>query len=94
VVFHNSSLITLTLTLTLTLLILVSYAQAQGLNEARVERANCAPYTNDVYPDNVYFGDTHLHTSYSTDADFLGNRIDPREAYLYAKGEVITSRTG
>jgi hypothetical protein len=82
------------LLITLTLLILVSYAQAQGLNEARVERANCAPYTNDVYPDNVYFGDTHLHTSYSTDADFLGNRIDPREAYLYAKGEVITSRTG
>jgi hypothetical protein len=80
------------------IIMLGSYAQAQGnptnLNEARAERANYAPYTNDVYPDNVYFGDTHLHTSYSTDADFLGNRIDPREAYLYAKGEVITSRTG
>jgi hypothetical protein len=64
------------------------------LLEARAERQEYAPYTKDKYPDNVYFGDTHLHTSYSTDAGFLGNRIGPEEAYRFAKGEVITSSTG
>ena len=35
----------------------------------------------------LLFGDTHLHTSYSADAFFLGNRTaDPDTAYRYAKG--------
>jgi len=36
---------------------------------------------------NVYFGDTHLHTSYSPDAFLMGNQsADPDTAYRYAKG--------
>jgi hypothetical protein len=36
---------------------------------------------------NVYFGDTHLHTSYSFDAFLNGNRsADPDTAYRWAKG--------
>ncbi len=36
---------------------------------------------------NLYWGDTHLHTSYSLDAYLLGNRsADPDTAYRYAKG--------
>lgn len=35
----------------------------------------------------VYFGDTHLHTSFSPDASLMGNRsADPDTAYRYAKG--------
>ncbi len=35
----------------------------------------------------VYWGDTHLHTSYSPDAYFFGNTTaDPNTAYNYAKG--------
>ena len=35
----------------------------------------------------VYFGDTHLHTSYSPDAYLMGNRsAGPDTAYRYAKG--------
>lgn len=35
----------------------------------------------------VYWGDTHLHTSYSPDAFFFGNTTaDPDTAYRYAKG--------
>ncbi|GMR05658.1 MAG: DUF3604 domain-containing protein [Gammaproteobacteria bacterium] len=38
-------------------------------------------------PTNVYFGDTHLHTSYSPDAFLMGNQgADPDTAYRYAKG--------
>ena len=36
---------------------------------------------------NVYWGDTHLHTSYSPDAFLMGNQTaDPDTAYRYAKG--------
>jgi hypothetical protein len=64
------------------------------LVDARSERNHYSPYIYDNYPDNVYYGDTHLHTSFSTDAGFFGNRIGPEEAYRYAKGEVVTSSTG
>jgi len=38
----------------------------------------------------VFFGDTHLHTSYSPDAFLLENRTaDPDTAYRYAKGEPV-----
>ena len=36
---------------------------------------------------NVYWGDTHLHTSYSFDAYRFGNvTVDPETAYRFAKG--------
>jgi hypothetical protein len=38
-------------------------------------------------PSQVFWGDTHLHTSYSPDAYFFGNQTaDPDTAYRYAKG--------
>jgi hypothetical protein len=38
-------------------------------------------------PTEVYFGDTHLHTSFSPDAYFLENKTaDPDDAYRFAKG--------
>ncbi len=46
------------------------------------------------YPDRVYWGDTHLHTSHSTDADLFDNMVGPQEAYRFAKGETVTSSTG
>lgn len=65
-----------------------------NLTSARDSQESYSPYVNDNYPDNVYFGDTHLHTAFSTDAGFFGNRIGPEEAYRWAKGEVVTSSTG
>ena len=36
---------------------------------------------------NVYWGDTHVHTSYSSDAYGFGNvTVDPETAYRFAKG--------
>ncbi|MEE8384413.1 MAG: DUF3604 domain-containing protein, partial [Dehalococcoidia bacterium] len=43
-----------------------------------------SPYLNHNYPDNVYFGDTHVHTAYSTDAGLFGATIGPDEAYRFA----------
>jgi len=53
-----------------------------------------SPYLQHNYPDKVYFGDTHVHTSFSTDAGLFGTSIGPDEAYRFAKGEVVTSSTG
>ncbi len=35
---------------------------------------------------NVYFGDLHVHTSYSLDSYGFANRNDPTAAYAYARG--------
>ena len=57
-------------------------------------KAEYSPYLDRGFPDRVYFGDTHLHTSYSTDAGMLGCRLGPEEAYRFARGEEVTSSTG
>ncbi len=60
----------------------------------RSSEAEYSPYLTYNYPDRVFFGDTHLHTSYSTDAGLFGNTLGPDEAYRFAKGEVVTSSSG
>jgi hypothetical protein len=39
---------------------------------------------------DAYFGETHVHTSYSLDAYIGGARITPDEAYRFAKGQDVT----
>jgi hypothetical protein len=41
----------------------------------------------------VFWGDTHLHTSYSMDAGAFGARLGPEEAYRFARGEQVESST-
>ena len=38
---------------------------------------------------SAYFGETHVHTTYSMDANLFGTRNDPRMAYRFAMGEEI-----
>lgn len=47
-----------------------------------------------AYPEQVYWGDTHLHTSNSVDAFGFGVRLGPEEALRFAMGEQVTSTTG
>jgi hypothetical protein len=46
------------------------------------------------FAEGVYWGDTHLHTSYSTDAGMMGNRLGPEEAYRFARGEEVLTSHG
>ncbi len=56
--------------------------------------AEYSPNVGRDFPQNVYFGDTHLHTSYSFDAGMIGDKLGPDEAYRFAKGEVVTASLG
>src|SRR5690348_13370916 len=44
---------------------------------------------------NAYFGETHVHTSWSFDAFIFGNHVTgPADAYKYFKGEPIKHPLG
>ena len=53
-----------------------------------------SPYANSTQPNNVFWGDTHLHTGLSLDAGLFGNTTGPDEAYRFAKGEQVMSSSG
>ena len=53
-----------------------------------------SPYPGQDYPNRVLFGDTHLHTSYSTDAGMVGCTLTPDDAYRFAMGEEVTASHG
>ncbi len=46
------------------------------------------------FAEGVYWGDTHLHTSYSTDAGMMGNTLGPEEAFRFARGEEVVASHG
>lgn len=53
-----------------------------------------SPYPEQNFPNQVFFGDTHLHTAYSADAGLVGATTTPDDAYRFAKGETVTSSNG
>ncbi len=59
-----------------------TYASDVGIEEGelRLGAPEYSPYLNRAYPDQMFWGDTHLHTSYSTDAGMIGNFLGPDEA--------------
>jgi hypothetical protein len=79
---------------------LPAIAQDSGtLDKASAERVYpskppYSPYAGRKFPTRPYFGDTHLHTSFSMDAGAFGARLTPRDAYRFARGEEITSSSG
>jgi hypothetical protein len=75
-----------------------SFAQDAGLPpEEEPERTDpelpYSPYATGSAATRVFWGDTHLHTSYSMDAGAFGNRLGLDEAYRFARGEEIDSTT-
>ena len=61
---------------------------------AGAKREAYSPYVGEFFPKRVFFGDTHVHTSYSYDAGMIGDRLGPDEAYRFARGEMVTASLG
>jgi hypothetical protein len=53
-----------------------------------------SPYADRKFPTRPFFGDTHLHTGFSMDAGAFGCRLNPRDAYRFARGEQIIASSG
>ncbi|WP_331371395.1 DUF3604 domain-containing protein [Sinorhizobium chiapasense] len=79
---------------------LPAFAQDTGtLDQGKAEQAQrrppaYSPYVGRDFPTRPFFGDTHLHTSFSMDAGAFGARLGPTDAYRFARGDEITSNTG
>ena len=70
-----------------------SQSPQPGQPTAQVSNAEPAPARN---PDrNAYFGEEHIHTSWSVDAWLMGNRLTgPDDALKYAQGQTIKHPMG
>lgn len=54
-----------------------------------------SPYTGDVYPQQLLWGDTHLHSALSIDANNAGNQnLGPADAYRFARGDEVIASSG
>lgn len=54
-----------------------------------------SPYADDVFPRRVLWGDTHVHSHLSMDANISGNKkLSPRDAFRFARGEAVTASNG
>jgi hypothetical protein len=53
-----------------------------------------SPYAGRRFPDQVLWGDTHLHTGLSMDAGLFGARLGLDEAYRFARGEEVVASSG
>jgi Protein of unknown function (DUF3604) len=80
---------------------LISSAWAQDVGtpsreeiEKALPKPSYSPYVNRDFPTRPFFGDTHLHTSFSMDAGAFGARLGPKEAYRFARGEQMTASSG
>ena len=86
----------------LTLVLTACLASAALAQDVPVGRENAgepaprtySPYAGRNYPTQVFWGDTHLHTSNSLDARALGVTLDPHDAYRFARGEEVTATHG
>jgi hypothetical protein len=68
----------------------VAYGESEVSDEIRY-----SPHADERIPREVYFGDLHVHSSWSADAGNMGNRrIGPDEVYRFARGETVTAHNG
>jgi hypothetical protein len=75
-------------------LLLASTSLVTGCDQLKQTVAGKAEVKDTAYPEQVFWGDTHLHTANSVDAFGFGTRLDPETALRFARGEEVTATTG
>ena len=84
-------------------LALPSTASAQDISPAKEDISsppqNYSPFVertvrNRNFAEGLFWGDTHLHTMFSTDAGMIGNTLTPEDAYSFARGEEVVTSSG
>jgi hypothetical protein len=81
-------------------LVLVALSGLASAEEFNIEKPDDAtveysPHINQAFPQRVFWGDTHLHTTYSPDAGMVGNfNLGPADAYRFARGEQVQANNG
>jgi hypothetical protein len=60
----------------------------------RNEDPQYSPVADQTMPNQVFWGDTHLHSTFSMDAFIFGNTLGPDDAYRFAKGEKVMATRG
>jgi hypothetical protein len=53
-----------------------------------------SPYVDQHFPRDVFWGDTHFHSSKSVDSGLIGNRLDLETAIRFAMGEEVRTNGG
>ena len=78
-------------------LLVVNVLSSAGATSSEMqEQKSYSLQVNASYPANLYWGDTHLHTNLSIDANSWGRNknLGPEEAYRFAQGEKVTAHNG
>ena len=79
----------------LVLFVMPATASEFALEKPDEEHIEYSPFINKAFPQNIYWGDTHLHTTYSPDAGMVGNfNLGPDDAYRFAKGAQVQANNG
>jgi len=90
------------ITIALTLLCVATLATAASAQMSPDENTlspnytakSYSPFAHRSFPETPLWGDSHLHTNLSMDAGLFGNRLSPRQAYRFARGEEVVSSSG
>jgi hypothetical protein len=53
-----------------------------------------SPYVDQHFPQRVFFGDTHHHSSLSMDSGLIGNTLGPDVSFRFARGEEMRTSHG
>jgi len=69
-------------------------AEEKKPQQTQVKNADYSPYVGRQFPQRVFFGDTHHHSSYSFDSGMFGNTLGPEESFRFARGQEVTASNG
>jgi hypothetical protein len=73
--------------------LILLFAVAMLTNMAMAQDTEVKRYlTPPDYAQDVYFGDSHIHTEISVDAALWGNKLSPEDTYKYVRGGEVTTR--